>query len=57
MTFEKEFNYSDSNETVKAGDRITIELDFPEKLAFVGRADKVLEKLIKENNGTIKKNN
>ncbi|MGV2929417.1 hypothetical protein RW115_12520 [Macrococcus capreoli] len=50
-----DMKFTDSEETIKPGERVIIEFDFPENLSFVGRADKVLEKIIKENDGMIKK--
>ncbi|MEX3458643.1 MULTISPECIES: hypothetical protein [Staphylococcus] len=51
----KDLKFTDSEETIKPGERVVIEFDFPQNLNFVGRADKVLEKIIKENDGMIKK--
>ncbi|MCE5005700.1 hypothetical protein [Staphylococcus chromogenes] len=51
----KDLKFTDSEETIKSGERVVIEFDFPQNLNFVGRADKVLEKIIKENDGMIKK--
>lgn len=51
----KDLKFTDSEETIKPGERVIIEFDFPQNLKFVGRADKVLEKIINENYGIIKK--
>lgn len=51
----KDLKFTDSEETIKPGERVIIEFDFPKNLNYVGRADKVLEKIINENDGIIKK--
>lgn len=51
----KDLKFTDSEETIKPGERVIIEFNFPQNLNFVGRADKVLEKIIKENDGMIKR--
>lgn len=53
----KDLKFTDTEETIKPGERVIVEFDFPKNLNFVGRADKVLEKIIKENNGIIKSTN
>lgn len=39
----KNFNYTDT------GDKIIIEMSFPQKFSFVGRADSVFKKLLEDN--------
>lgn len=51
----KDFYYEENGEIVKSGDKVIIEIDFPENFSFNGKADTVLKKLLEDNNGVIKK--
>ena len=52
----KKFYDKHSGEEIKPGDKVRIVFEFPEKLIF-GRSDKVLEDILKNNNGSIEKIN
>lgn len=51
----KNFNYTDTGDKIKPGDKIIIEMSFPQKFSFVGRADSVFKKLLEDNNAKITK--
>lgn len=52
----KKFYDKHTGEEIKPGDKVRIEFEFPEKLV-VGRTDKILENILKYNNGSIEKIN
>ena len=50
----KNFNYTDTGDKIKPGDKIIIEMSFPQKFSFVGEPIQYL-KLLEDNNAKITK--
>ncbi|PRY80082.1 hypothetical protein [Alkalibacterium olivapovliticus] len=53
----KTFYDTETGEEIASGERVIIEIDFPENLKDVGRLDKFLESLLEKENGSIRKVN
>ena len=52
--YYENFNYTDTGDKIKPGDKIIIEMSFPQKFSFVGEPIQYL-KLLEDNNAKITK--